>query len=73
MSKILISNAGVLQIFGPKGKPWRTAEDAYLSAAIELAKRNSSAGLKLAHELVEKANVKGVVRFRCTVPARIVR
>lgn len=71
MANLLISSAGVLEIFGPNGKPWRTADDAYLGEAIELAKRDSAAGLKLASELVAKAGVSGVVRFRCAVPAQI--
>lgn len=71
MATILIENAGILKIFGPNGKPWRTADDAYLDVAIVLAKRDASAGLKLASELVAKAGITGVVRFRCTVPAQI--
>lgn len=71
MATILIENAGILKIFGPNGKPWRTADDAYLAEAIELAKSDSNAGLKLAKELVDKAGVSGVVRFRCKVAAQI--
>ena len=70
--KILIGDGGILKVFGPNGKPWRTADDAYLSEAINLAKSDADAGLKLASELVAKAGVAGVVRFRCTVPAQIV-
>lgn len=68
---IFLGNAGTLEMFGPNSKPWRTADDAYLGEAIALAKRDSTAGLKLASELVAKAGVAGVVRFRCVVPARI--
>lgn len=69
--EIKINNAGSLEMFGPNGKPWRTAEDAYLDEAITLAKSDASAGMKLALELVSKAGVTGVVRFRCAVPAQI--
>lgn len=72
MENILISNAGVLEIFGPDGKPWRAADDAYLREAIDLAKHDASAGLKLASGLIVKAAVAGVVRFRCAVPAQII-
>lgn len=71
MKNLLISNAGILEIFGPNGKPWRTADDAYLGEAIDLAKSDASAGLKLASELVVNAGIVGVVRFRCAVPAQI--
>lgn len=71
VTNLIIGNAGILQVFGPDGKPWRVADDAYLGEAIELAKSDSSAGLRLASELVAKAGVIGIVRFRCTVPARI--
>lgn len=71
MANLLICNAGTLEIFGPNGKPWRTADDAFLGEAIALAKCDSTAGLKLASELVAKAGVVGVVRFRCAVPALI--
>ncbi|MDD2892554.1 MAG: hypothetical protein PHF20_01375 [Halothiobacillaceae bacterium] len=73
-TKIEFGNAGAgsLEMFGPNGTPWRTANDAYLHDAIELAKTDVTAALKLAAELVAKSEVAGVVRFRCAVPAQIV-
>lgn len=71
MANLIISNAGILEMFGPNGKPWRIADDDYMGEAIDLARSDASAGLALASELVAKAGVAGVVRFRCAVPAQI--
>lgn len=68
---IQFENTGVLQIFGPDSKPWRVANEPFLKPAIELAATDPRAALELAKELVNKAGIGGIVRFRCEVPVSI--
>lgn len=72
MVYVQIENAGVLKIFGPDSQPWREAKEPWLQPAIALASTNASDALSLAQELVSKAGIAGIVRFRCEVPAQVI-